>query len=276
MDIEELSKSQIVLLTLLVSFVTSIATGIVTVSLVEQAPPTLTQTVNRVIERTVERAVPGQAAAVVTTEKTVIVKESDLIVDAVEKMTPSLVRIFSAGSDESFLGLGIVIDSDGNIIADSTTLGGASSVTVALSGGAHTRATTVSKDDSTGIARLRAADTTNEGVAVEFIPATISTDTSALGQTIVVLSGRTIPRIADGIVTALVPRGEGSTPVVDTNVSPDFISQGSPLVDTQGNLVGVSTQVSRASSQGAFMPVSFLAASGETDPAEESAEEASE
>ena len=33
MNMEELSKSQIVLLTLLVSFVTSIATGIVTVSL---------------------------------------------------------------------------------------------------------------------------------------------------------------------------------------------------------------------------------------------------
>ena len=85
MDIEHLSKSQIVLLTLLVSFVTSIATGIVTVSLMDQAPPAIAQTVNRIVERTVEKAVPlGQAAStVVTTEKTVVVKESDLIVQAV-------------------------------------------------------------------------------------------------------------------------------------------------------------------------------------------------
>ena len=90
MDLEELSKSQIILLTLLVSFVTSIATGIVTVSLMDQAPPAIAQTVNRIVERTVEKVVslPSQTAAAVTTEKTVVIKESDLISDAVAKMTP--------------------------------------------------------------------------------------------------------------------------------------------------------------------------------------------
>src|SRR4029077_18213268 len=54
MDIEKLTKSQIVLLTLLVSFVTSIATGIVTVSLMDQAPPAIAQSVSRIVEHTVE------------------------------------------------------------------------------------------------------------------------------------------------------------------------------------------------------------------------------
>src|SRR3989338_6887788 len=127
MDIEQLSKSQIVLLTLLVSFVTSIATGIVTVSLMEQAPPIVAQTVNRIVEHTVETVVPaasGQAAAtVVTQEKTVIVRESEQISKAVEKISPSMVRIYASGAeDAAFLGLGIVMDASGMIIADSVSL----------------------------------------------------------------------------------------------------------------------------------------------------------
>jgi len=117
MDIEHLSKSQIVLLTLLVSFVTSIATGIVTVSLMEQAPPSISQNVNRIIERTVEKVAPGsQAASVITQEKTVVIKESQLISKAVELVKPSVVRVYSSSSDVPlFLGFGVVIDSSGTV-----------------------------------------------------------------------------------------------------------------------------------------------------------------
>src|SRR3989344_4148104 len=89
MDMEQLTKSQIILLTLLVSFVTSIATGIVTVTLLDQAPHEITKTINQVVERTIERVVPDetrQAASVVTTtEKTVVVKEEDLITESIHK-----------------------------------------------------------------------------------------------------------------------------------------------------------------------------------------------
>lgn len=50
---ENLTKTQIVLLTLLVSFMTSLATGIVTVSLMSQAPEPFTQTIHKVIEKIV-------------------------------------------------------------------------------------------------------------------------------------------------------------------------------------------------------------------------------
>jgi hypothetical protein len=45
MDIEELSKSQLLLLTVMVNFVVSIATAVLTVSMVDNAPLTVTQTV---------------------------------------------------------------------------------------------------------------------------------------------------------------------------------------------------------------------------------------
>src|SRR3989338_3317861 len=262
MDMEELSKSQIVLLTLLVSFVTSIATGIVTVSLMDQAPPAIAQTVNRIIERTVEKVVPspaGQSAAVVTTEKTVVVKESDLIVQAVEKITPSLVRVYtSSEKDPIFLGLGIVIDAEGSVIADSTMLSGLSEVSVIFSDGVSLAASVTTNYADTGIAFIRSATTTADGKAAHFTPVALSVSNPVLGQTVVVLSGKSIPRITDGLVTALIPRGENESPVVDTNVSADFIMGGSALISTEGVLLGVSTSVSRTSSQSGFMPAAVL------------------
>ena len=66
MNIEELSKSQLILLTILVNFITSVATGILTVSLLDHAPPYVTQTVNRVVEHTIETVAQATPAAVIS------------------------------------------------------------------------------------------------------------------------------------------------------------------------------------------------------------------
>ena len=92
MELEHLNKTQIILLTTLVAFVSSIATSIVTVTLMDQAPPGTTTTIRNVVERTVERVV--QAGTPKETVKTVIVREEDLIADAVDKQSKALARIF--------------------------------------------------------------------------------------------------------------------------------------------------------------------------------------
>ncbi len=54
MDIEDLSKAQLLLLTVMVNFVVSIATGVLTVSLLDQAPIQVAKGVDRVVERTIQ------------------------------------------------------------------------------------------------------------------------------------------------------------------------------------------------------------------------------
>lgn len=262
MDIEQLSKSQIVLLTLLVSFMTSIATGIVTVSLMDQAPPVVAQTVNRVIERTVETVAPATknqaAAAVVTQEKTVVVKEENLISQAVERISPSLVRVYtSAQENPIFLGMGIVSDSSGVIITDISAIDDRAEATLVLADGTSVRSYVTKRDKDLGIAFLSATSTER---LPTWKPASFATGRPILGETIVSLSGKTVARISSGIVTSLPPASSTSAPLVDTDIENESILPGGIIINTEGNVVGVSTGVSRTSSRSAFIASSALIA----------------
>lgn len=67
MDIKELDKRQLILLTLLITFVVSIGTGIVTVSLMKQMPQKIPQTINNVIQRTIEKVTTVEVPATTKT-----------------------------------------------------------------------------------------------------------------------------------------------------------------------------------------------------------------
>jgi len=265
MNMEQLSKSQIVLLTLLVSFVTSIATGIVTVSLMEQAPPVVAQTVNRVIERTIETVAPASQSAGAGVTRTVVVRETELISQAVAQISPSIVRLYASTSEAApFLGLGIVLSAEGSVATDASSLGEADEVAISLSDGTRVRAVLDSRNKELGLAFLQATSS----AAISWKPATLAGGNPILGQTVVALSGRTVVRVEDGIVTALLPLGEGETSVgtvIDTNISADAILDGTPLMNTDGEVMGVSTSVSRASSSKGFLASSALMKKSEVE-----------
>ncbi|MBP6060557.1 MAG: serine protease [Candidatus Pacebacteria bacterium] len=121
MDIKDLNKSQLILLAVLLSFITSIATGITTVTLMQEAPVSFTAPVNRIIKQTVENIVqvPGN-----NTTQTVVIKEEDLVVDAVAKNKSAVFSISKDFDDlngqrtEISLGSGFAINKDGTIVAD--------------------------------------------------------------------------------------------------------------------------------------------------------------
>lgn len=252
MDIEQLTKAQIVLLTLLVSFMTSIATGIVTVTLLDQAPPVVTQNINRIVERTIERVVPAEVSnrGAVASESTVVIKETDLITDSIDRNAKSLVRIFSksggSGIGEALVGLGFIVSSGGLLVTDSTLIvEGASYFVITNSG---ERYNTVIQDigggNPTALLRIIRGDEN-----VSFIPITFAQDISVLklGQTVISLSGSERTNVAIGIVSSLDTHSEGdggAVTVIDT-IQTDLNAQqllyGSPLVDIFGEVIGVHT-----------------------------------
>jgi len=94
MDIKDLNKSQLILLAILLSFITSIATGITTVTLMQQAPTSVTAPINNVVRQTIEKI---QQVEGKTTVNTVIVKEEDLVVDAIEKNQSAIFALSKDG-----------------------------------------------------------------------------------------------------------------------------------------------------------------------------------
>ncbi len=125
MDIEDLSKSQLLLLTVLVNFVVSIATGVLTVSLLDQAPTTVTQTVNRIVDHTIET---------VTTEVPVIGSNPDngptteeLLTAAIAANVARTVTVSSGGNRE----IGVYLPSSRAVYVVSSSLPGHVSVTFA-------------------------------------------------------------------------------------------------------------------------------------------------
>jgi putative serine protease PepD len=258
MDIEELTKSQIVLLVVLISFVTSMATGIVTVSLMDQAPTSVAQTVNRVIQQTIkEVASPGQTAAVVAPTKPVIVNDTNSIASAVQKSAASIMRLYSSDGS-TFLGLGVVINASGDMITDTAAIGSASQTSVSLPNGSNVLASVATRDAGIGLAVLSIATSSESTTTPAWVPIGVPSAAPVLGETVVMIAGESNAWIGSGLISSLVPSGGAAGTLVKTDISGDNVLYGSPLIDTAGNLIGLSTDVSRANSGSAFVPFSAI------------------
>lgn len=273
-EMEELTKQQIVLVALLISFITSIATGIITVALMDQAPPGVTQTINRVVERTIEKVVPGptQQASVITKE-TVVVKEDDLVVQAVDKNSKSLVSVMKVlregdTATETFVGNGLIVSKDGLIAIDGSIITPtlddsqnpiAQTLKVILPDGTVLLVTNISGNNISGVILLKPIldDKTKKTI---FVPASLADALSLkLGQTVIALGGEKVS-VATGIVsnlseiggtTAVVSAATGTAgtaeksaeQIIQTDIQTIGKTPGAILVNLSGDVVGIRTMV---------------------------------
>ncbi|OGG44635.1 hypothetical protein A2841_00715 [Candidatus Kaiserbacteria bacterium RIFCSPHIGHO2_01_FULL_48_10] len=250
MDLEDLNKTQIILIVLLVSFVTSIATGIVTVSLLQRAPPAITQTVNRIVERTVETVVPRDTGPtqITTKETTVVVKEDDLITDAIAASLTKTGRVFSGTATSTpIVGLAAQISAT-TLITDASIVGKEHLVALGDTMGIFTVS---QRFPEIGIAVLSEKSTTTV-LAAPFRIADVSG--MKLGQTVTALVSVASERVAIGAIAARyaftnVSSGSAdpiSVRALDTTIGAG-LSPGAPLINIFGDLIGIETTVAQVS-----------------------------
>ncbi len=201
MDVKDLNKSQLILLAILISFVVSIATSISTVTLMEQAPPSVTVPINRIVRQTVEKI---QQVEGKTTVQTIIIKEEDLIVDAIAKNKNAIFSITKEVFDEITvltseisIGKGFVISNDGIVVVDAVFVSEKGTYFVKNDSGKF-KADFISTDKA-GFSFLKIGAPLDEKNKVNFIvPVFGDLNKMKVGQKVIVLGDNISSFIYDG------------------------------------------------------------------------------
>lgn len=228
MDVKELNKSQLILLAILLSFITSIATGIVTVTLLQQAPVSVTTPINRVVQQTVEKITQIEGKPTV---QTVIIKEEDLVVDAIAKNQSAVFSITKDGFDEngnaveSSAGKGFVVSNNDVIVADAVMVPGSGNYFVKNSSGKF-KAEFVS-NDTKGFSFLKIGTPLDEKNKLAYtLPAFGDLSKMKTGQKILVIGNMISSFIYDGSSDFKIGINKGNA--------------GGLVSDLNGNVLGIS------------------------------------
>jgi hypothetical protein len=191
MDIKDLNKSQLILLAVLLSFVTSIATGITTVTLMQQAPSSITTPVTRLVKQTIEKIEQVEGK---TTVQTVVIKEEDLVVDAIEINKSAIFEVSKEGLSaegqiaEIVVGRGFAVSSAGMVVVDSSAVISSGATYFLKNAGGKFKAKIIpSGDTAFTFLKIGASLEPEGGKAVFSVPTSGDLSSMKVGQRVLVL-----------------------------------------------------------------------------------------
>ena len=256
---QDLNKNQLILLTLLVSFVTSIGTGIITTSLLQDAPANVTQVINRVVERTIEQVTPEIVKTNTTKPKetqttTVVVKEEDQVIDAISKNERSIVRIkdTSAIDSNQFYGIGLLLTKEGLVVssnrASSNPLSAApATFTATLPDGTTYPMTKVGSSDEEGLTFFKITKDQKQSVSAS--PAIISTGNVQLGQSAIAIEGEEKNTVSIGRIVSVDQNSQNAKEirVIRTDISGVGKVYGAPALNLSGEVIGLRVSLEGSS-----------------------------
>jgi putative serine protease PepD len=177
----------------------------------------------------------------------------------VAKVSPSVVTIRVTSRDGEAEGSGVVLSVDGLIMTNSHVVESGGTITVELSDGRTVDATLVGRDAAADIAVLRA-----EGVS-DLTPATLGTSSNlAVGDSVLVFGS---PLGLEGTVTAgivsAVDRevsesgGSDMSGLIQTDAPINAGNSGGPVVNSAGQVVGITVAIATTSEDGGNIGVGF-------------------
>jgi len=191
---------------------------------------------------------PTQAPAAPSTPTGGGAQASGLVQDVLARVGPAVVSIEVAGTNGFFgggAGSGFVITADGNVVTNAHVVASGDEVTVVLPSGERLPATVIGADESRDLALL---DVEATGLPVAELG---SSDALAVGDQVVAIGNALgfggSPTVTSGIVSALdrtiSAEGETLPQVLQTDAAINPGNSGGPLVNAQGQVVGVNTAI---------------------------------
>lgn len=210
------------------------------------------------------RFAPSAKLASSTENKQVILQEESATIDLVKKVGPSVVSITTSGAAQSIFGMqqeqqgagtGIIVTTDGLILTNKHVVEGANKFTVTTTDGKQYDGTLVTTDPSNDIAFLRIQ--ANGLTAAEIG----ESDQVQVGQKVVAI-GNALGEFANTVTTGVISgksrpieasNGQGGSEQLsdlfqtDAAINPG--NSGGPLVNIEGQVIGVNTAMAGSGAQ---------------------------
>jgi len=283
---ENLTKTQLVLLALMVSFVTSLVTGIVTVTLVNQAPPPITNTINKVIEKTIEQIDLTNKDNKQDDQQIVVVSREDQIVKVIESVSNSVVSVVATkdipiieeyyinpfGDDPLFgqffqefqvpqyrqkgtekkqvsSGTGFFVSNDGLVITNKHVVEDKEAeYTIIINDGSRFNAKVLARDPFQDVAILKVEGSNFKSLSIG------DSDKIKIGQTVIAIGnalGEFQNTVSTGIISGLnrnvtLDTGEELQGLIQTDAAINRGNSGGPLVNLAGEVIGINTAMAQS------------------------------
>ncbi|MGW4463729.1 S1C family serine protease [Micromonospora sp. NPDC004704] len=182
--------------------------------------------------------------------------------DIYQTLLPSVVRIettrrpsASSGSrmTESAVGTGVIANSDGTILTAAHVVASATTIQISYADGSRTTATVADADEATDIATL-----TPRELPETLVPAVLGGAT-AVGDEVVAIGnplGLSMSTSA-GVVSGLNRQVAGTPGLIQFDAAVNPGSSGGPLINNQGQVVGIVVSLANPTDAGTFIGIGF-------------------